>query len=157
GWETVLVIDPGENHDRHFRAIVDAVGTATVIGILPTHSHPDHWPLAPRLAAVLGSITLGYKPMNGFVPDRLLKDGSTIEGQGWTLEALYTPGHVSDHLSLLLREERALFSGDHVMGWSTSVITRPDGNLRSYLKSLERIRPLDLSVLYPAHGEPVPD
>ncbi len=152
---SLFLIDPGEDIDDHFAAILMLAGARPVRGIAPTHAHPDHWPLAPRLARALGTITMGFKAHNGYTPMRFVADGEVLQGEDWSLMAIYTPGHISDHLSYFLREERALFSGDNVMAWSTSVIARPDGSLTSYLGSLERLRALDIAVVYPAHGEPV--
>lgn len=153
----LFVLDPGEEREDHLRALLDTIGSARVVGIAPTHAHPDHWPLAPKLAREVGAPTYGWKAQAGYRPDRLVADGETIRGSGWTLGALHTPGHTGDHVAYLLAEERALFTGDHVMKWSTSVIARPDGSLASYLASLERVRALDAAVLYPAHGEPIAD
>jgi len=155
GKESLFVIDPGENTDEHMDALMRAVDRTPVAGIAPSHAHPDHWPLAPRLAEALRTITFGFKAHNGYSPMSTLSDGEVVRGVDWSLKVLHTPGHVSDHLSYLLTEEKALFSGDHVMGWSTSVIARPDGSLNSYLASLERLVTMDIAVIYPAHGEPV--
>ncbi|PYV16443.1 MAG: MBL fold metallo-hydrolase [Acidobacteria bacterium] len=157
GRDALFILDPGEDTDEHFRAVLEAVGATPVAGIAPTHAHPDHWPLAPRLAAAVRAETYGLKPHNGYQPARLMSEGATVRGPGWTLEALHTPGHTSDHLSYFLREERALFSGDHVMAWSTSVIAYPDGSLTSYIASLERLLALDIARMYPAHGETIED
>jgi glyoxylase-like metal-dependent hydrolase (beta-lactamase superfamily II) len=155
GAATLFVLDPGEDRDEHFAALTAAIGSTPVAGIAPTHAHPDHWPMAPRLARRFGAPTYGARPHSGYVPDTTLADGARISAGSWTLRAVHTPGHVSDHVAYLLEEERALFTGDHVMAWSTSVIARPDGDLVRYLASLERVRSLDPFVLYPAHGEPV--
>ena len=152
GERSLVILDPGENDNDHFDVVLQAVGSVPVELVVPTHAHPDHWPLAGRLAHALGSQTAGYGPHNGFVPDRRVSDGELLRGDGWTLEALYTPGHISDHLSYLFHEEQALFSGDHVMGWSTSIIASPDGNLNSYMSSLRRLLALEIQVMYPAHG-----
>jgi glyoxylase-like metal-dependent hydrolase (beta-lactamase superfamily II) len=157
GTDRILILDPGEDTTEHFDAIRAAIGRAPVSGIAPTHAHPDHWPLAPRLAQALGAETYGFKPLNGYEPCRLVGDGAVLQGGDWTLRALHTPGHLSDHLSYFLDEERALFSGDHVMAWSTSVISHPDGSLTSYVASLERLLALDLGRMYPAHGELIED
>ena len=92
-----------------------------------------------------------------FAPDIRLKDGDTIAGDGWTMEAVHTPGHTSNHLCFGLREEKALFTGDHVMGWSTTVVTPPDGNMREYMASLAKLQARDDTILYPTHGAPVRD
>jgi glyoxylase-like metal-dependent hydrolase (beta-lactamase superfamily II) len=100
---------------------------------------------------------MGFEAKNGYRPTRLLRDGETIWGTDWNLRIVHTPGHSNDHICFYLSEEKALFTGDHVMGWSTSVIMAPDGNLRGYLASLERILNLDITVSYPAHGHPIHD
>jgi len=157
GNDRLFILDPGEDTPEHFEAIRAAVGRTPVSGIAPTHAHPDHWPLAPRLAQALGAETYGFKPLNGYEPRRLVADGAVLRDGDWTLRALHTPGHLSDHLSYFLVEERALFSGDHVMAWSTSVISHPDGSLTSYLASLERLLAMELGRMYPAHGELIED
>jgi glyoxylase-like metal-dependent hydrolase (beta-lactamase superfamily II) len=93
----------------------------------------------------------------GFTPDVLVNDGDVFSGDGWTLEAITTPGHMSNHVCYALREENALFSGDHIMGWSTTVISPPDGNMRQYFASLDKIRVRGFSTLWPTHGPPVTD
>jgi glyoxylase-like metal-dependent hydrolase (beta-lactamase superfamily II) len=155
GRDRLFVIDPGQDTDEHFRAVKEAIGTVPVLAVIPTHAHPDHWPLAPRLAAALGSHTAGFRSRNGFEPEIAVPDGYTFSVPGCSLEAIHTPGHASDHVCYYLRQERALFSGDHVMGWSTSVISQPDGSLNQYLASLERLKRIDTALMYPAHGEPM--
>ena len=155
GTECVLILDPGEDTGEHYRAIMEAVAGRQILGIAPTHAHPDHWPLAPRLAKELACPTIGRRAANGFVPDRTVYDGELLETKEWTLTVLHTPGHTADHISFLSLPERALFSGDHVMGWSTSVIARPDGSLASYLESLDRLLRLEIALIYPAHGMPI--
>jgi glyoxylase-like metal-dependent hydrolase (beta-lactamase superfamily II) len=157
GLHSLFILDPGENTDEHFEAIMRLVGSTPVRGIAPSHAHPDHWPMAPRLARALGAPTFGYKSHNGYEPAHRVSEGDVIDDGDWSLEVLYTPGHISDHVSYFLRQERSLFTGDHVMGWSTSVIARPDGDLNSYLASLERLRSVDVDVMYPAHGAPIYD
>jgi len=150
--EGLFVIDPGQADDAHFSKLVEAVGKAKVLAILPTHAHLDHWPLAPRLAGHFAAPVLAFAETAGLVPDRLLEDGEVLIGPDVTLEALHTPGHASDHLCFRLVEERALFSGDLVMGWSTTIISPPDGNLNDYMASLERLSHLEMERMYPAHG-----
>jgi glyoxylase-like metal-dependent hydrolase (beta-lactamase superfamily II) len=157
GRHTLFVLDPGEDTDEHFDTVMRLIGSTPVRGVAPSHAHPDHWPMAPRLARALGAPTFGYKPHNGYQPTHLVREGDVIGDEDWSLEVLYTPGHISDHVSYFLRQERSLFTGDHVMGWSTSVIARPDGNLTSYIASLERLRSIDVAVMYPAHGAPIYD
>ncbi len=157
GLHSLFILDPGENTDEHFDAVMRLIGSTPVRGIAPSHAHPDHWPMAPRLARALGAPTFGYKSHNGYEPTHQVSEGDVIGDGDWSLEVLYTPGHISDHVSYFLRQERSLFTGDHVMGWSTSVIARPDGDLNSYLASLERLRSVDVAIMYPAHGAPIYD
>lgn len=171
GHGEVAVIDPGPDIAEHLEAIVSALQGETVTHILVTHHHSDHSPLARPLAARTGAKVWGCAvhdlPPEGeirleagydrFVPDIPVCDGAVIKGAGWTLEAIPTPGHTSNHICYALAEENALFSGDHIMGWSTTVITPPDGDMGDYLRSLELIRARDFSVLWPTHGPPVRD
>ncbi len=154
GRSALFVLDPGEDRgDGHLEQIVGAVGEARVQAVIPSHGHPDHWPLAPRLAEIFGAPIWSHGEHPGFRTDRALGDGAVIEADGVRLETLYTPGHARDHLSFVLAEERALFPGDLVMGWSTSIIAPPNGDLGPYLRSLERLLAVPgLDVLYPAHG-----
>jgi glyoxylase-like metal-dependent hydrolase (beta-lactamase superfamily II) len=157
GATALFILDPGEDRDDgHLERIVAAVGDATVAAIIPSHGHPDHWPLGPRLAARVGAPILFYGSHPGFTVDRPLGDGEVLQADGIALETLFTPGHARDHVSLHLPAEHALFPGDLVMGWSTSIIAPPDGDLRDYLRSLDRLLAVpDLAVLYPAHGPAV--
>ncbi len=154
GRSSVFILDPGQDlPDGHFDEVVAAVGDRPFAAILPSHGHPDHWPLAPRLAERFGAPIWFFGSHPGFRVDRALDDGATISTGDATLEIVYTPGHAADHLAFHLVEERALFPGDLVMGWSTSIIAPPDGDLRQYLSSLERLLAIpDLAVAYPAHG-----
>ena len=145
GGESVVVIDPGPNTENHRAALWKALEGRTVSHVLVTHHHMDHSPLAKPLAAAHGCDVHGYglqmrEPEGGevrleagddltFRPDVELRDGDVIKGEGWTLEALHTPGHTSNHLCFALQEENILFSGDHIMGWSTSVVSPPDGHM----------------------------
>ncbi len=157
GRSAVFILDPGEDlGDGHLERIVAAVAGAPVHAIIPSHGHPDHWPLAPRLALALGAPIWFFGTHPGFRTDRSLSDGEVLEAGGVRLETLYTPGHCGDHLSFVMAAERAAFPGDVVMGWSTSIIAPPEGNLPEYLRSLERLLSVpDLEVLYPAHGEAI--
>lgn len=152
GGDSLWILDPGPEDERHFEQLVEAVGEARVLGVLVTHAHPDHWPLAPRLAAHFGVATSAFAHRDGFEPDHTLEDGDLLKGEGTTLEVLHTPGHASDHLCFFERESGAVFVGDHVMGWSTTIIAPPDGDLNSYLASLERLIELEPSLLHSAHG-----
>lgn len=170
----IAVIDPGPAEDAHFDALNAALAGETVSHVIITHHHMDHSALARRFAdhhgaPVLGLPAVGTKPMDpgapvmeegadfSFTPDELLNDGETVSGPGWTLEALHTPGHTANHLCLALLEENALFSGDHIMGWATSVVLPPDGDMDDYLVQLERVRQRGFATLWPTHGPPVTD
>ncbi|MGI9362341.1 MAG: MBL fold metallo-hydrolase [Parasphingorhabdus sp.] len=163
------VIDPGPPIDEHIDAIMAAVGDAKISAIMCTHTHRDHSPAAKPLSARTGAPIIGCAPLvleddgprsdesfdKGYNPDRVLEDGETLSGDGWTIEAVATPGHTSNHLCLALQESGALFTGDHVMAWSTSVIVPPDGNMSDYMASLQKIYDRDDKVYYPAHGKKV--
>lgn len=169
----VAVIDPGPEDEAHLHALLRAVKGRTVSHILVTHTHRDHAPLSRALAeAVGGAPILAAKPHGptvhasdaidqaamdedddaDFKADVILSDGDRIEGDGWTLEAMATPGHASNHMAFVLREENALFSGDHVMGWSTTVVAPPDGDMTAYMASLDRVLARGFSTLWPTHG-----
>jgi glyoxylase-like metal-dependent hydrolase (beta-lactamase superfamily II) len=163
----VAVIDPGPEDEAHFAALAHALRGETVTHILLTHSHADHSPLARRLKQETGARTYAHGAVisrgpeglrldssidQDFVPDVQLADGDAVTGPGWTLEALYTPGHMSNHLCFALREEQALFSGDHVMAWATSVIAPPDGDMAQYFDSLRKLLSREDQVYHPGHG-----
>jgi glyoxylase-like metal-dependent hydrolase (beta-lactamase superfamily II) len=165
----VAVIDPGPPIDEHFEALKKALAGERVTHVFTTHTHLDHSPLAHPLADWAGCKVYGRPDPAvshddvkmeedgeaGFVPDILVKDGDVFTGPGWTLEAITTPGHMSNHVCYALKEENALFSGDHIMGWSTTVISPPDGNMRDYFASLAKIRRRHFDTLWPTHGPPV--
>jgi glyoxylase-like metal-dependent hydrolase (beta-lactamase superfamily II) len=167
----VAVIDPGPGLDEHVDALIAALGGERVAAILCTHTHRDHSPASRPLAAATGAPIVGCAPLSfedagpradesfdpDYRPDRILADGERLGGEGWTLRAVATPGHTSNHLCLALDEERALFTGDHVMGWSTTVVAPPDGDMADYMASLERLLARDDQVYYPAHGPAVED
>ncbi len=171
--ESVAVIDPGPDLDDHLQAILRATEGERITHIFVTHNHADHSPLAKPLQALTGAVTYGCPLTSaeddgggvkmeadddrGFVADVTVCDGGLFEGRGWTLEAIPTPGHTSNHVCFALKEENALFSGDHIMGWSTTVISPPDGNMAAYFASLERIKARGFSTLWPTHGPPVTD
>lgn len=154
GGESVAVIDPGPADDAHLSALLDAVRGQRVTQVLVTHGHADHLPLARPFAEAVGAPVLAHPALS---PDHVLKDGDRITGDGWTLEVLATPGHAPEHLAFALREENALFSGDHVMGWSTSVVSPPEGDMDAYLDSLDRVMAAGFDTLWPTHGGPVTD
>jgi glyoxylase-like metal-dependent hydrolase (beta-lactamase superfamily II) len=173
GDKEVAVIDPGPLIDEHVAALRRALEGKRVSHILVTHTHSDHSPAAEPLKRWCGATTFAFGPHGSghhdegprveeggdqnFVPDVRLRDGDVIKGSGWTIEAVHTPGHTSNHLCFGLREEKALFSGDHVMGWSTTVVTPPDGNMREYMDSLRKLQTRSDRILYPTHGAPVTD
>lgn len=167
--EAVAVIDPGPADPAHIDAIIAAVGDARIAAIMCTHTHRDHSPAARPLAERTGASIVGCAPLaidsdlprsdesfdHDYAPDRVMEDGEAMTGPGWTLRALATPGHVSNHLCFALEESGALFTGDHVMAWSTSVVVPPDGDMGDYMRSLERLYERDDRVYYPAHGPAV--
>lgn len=172
GRDEVAVIDPGPDHDDHLHALLNALEGETVKAILVTHDHLDHAPLAGALAAAVGAPVLGCAPSQAadeddvrveegrdyrYAPDTVLTDGAVVAGRGWTLRAVATPGHTANHLCYALAEENALFTGDHVMGWSTTVVGPPDGDMSDYYRSLDRVRAGGFSILWPTHGPPVTD
>ena len=169
---TVAVIDPGPDDGAHLEALLAAVEGETVSHVLVTHTHRDHAPLARPFADAVGALVLAARPParethasggldeaedQTFRPDVILNDGDRLAGPDWTLETLATPGHASNHLAFALIEENALFSGDHVMGWATSVVAPPDGDMGAYMDSLERVTARGFDTLWPTHGAPVTD
>ena len=163
----VAVIDPGPMIDAHVEALLRALEGETVTHILITHTHSDHSPAAAPLKKLTGAKTYGYGPHAGgqgeedgdmdFVPDVEIRHGDIIEGDGWTVECVHTPGHTSNHICFALREENALFTGDHVMAWSTSIVSPPDGNMFDYMNSLRLLLERDDEVYWPTHGAPIRD
>jgi glyoxylase-like metal-dependent hydrolase (beta-lactamase superfamily II) len=169
GHGKVAVIDPGPLLAAHIDALSNALAGETITHILVTHTHADHSPAAAPLKAATGAPTLGFGPHGAvgdtgeagadlaFVPDIVLADGDVIEGEGWRLEALHTPGHASNHLCFALPQERVLFSGDQVMGWSTTVIAPPDGDMAAYMRSLDQLSRRHDAIYFPTHGGPIRD
>ncbi|WP_332772559.1 MBL fold metallo-hydrolase [Phenylobacterium sp.] len=172
GQGEVAVIDPGPDLPEHLDAILAALGPGeTVTHILVTHHHSDHSPLARPLQAKTGApiygCAVGVQAEEstikteagadlGFAPDiSLCGGGAVLKGPNWTLEAIATPGHTSNHICFALHEENALFSGDHIMGWSTTVITPPDGDMTDYMESLDLVKARGFTTLWPTHGPPV--
>ena len=168
GHGTVAMIDPGPLDAAHEAALDQALEGERVSHVLVTHHHLDHSPLAARMASRHRCKTYGRRARptppagsetrmeagddDSFAPDVELKDGDVLTGPGWTLEALHTPGHTSNHLCFALKEENTLFSGDHVMAWSTSVVSPPDGHMGDYISQLERIRARGFGRIWPTHG-----
>lgn len=169
GTSDLAVIDPGPDDPAHLQALLDAIAGRPVTAILCTHTHRDHSPAAAPLKAATGAPVIGCAPLTlndagpradaafdtAYAPDRVLADGESIAGTGWTLTALATPGHTSNHLAFALTEARALFTGDHVMGWSTTVVAPPDGDMAAYMASLDKLMARDDRIYYPAHGDPI--
>jgi glyoxylase-like metal-dependent hydrolase (beta-lactamase superfamily II) len=182
--QDVAVIDPGPTGngvaghadtkgDGHVEAILKAIEGQTLVAIVCTHTHRDHSPAAQPLQAATGAPIIGCAALaiddsgagSGvrsdaefdahYKPDRVLADGERLSGDGWTLEAVATPGHTSNHLCFALLESGALFTGDHVMGWSTTVVSPPDGDMAAYMLSLQKLQAREDQVYYPAHGPAV--
>lgn len=167
--EGLAVIDPGPDVPEHLAALGEAIAGAPVVAICCTHTHRDHSPAAAPLAARTGAPVVGCAPLvlqtqepradvpfdPDYRPDRVLADGERVSGPGWTLTAVATPGHTSNHLCFALEETGALFTGDHVMGWSTTVVAPPDGDMAAYMASLEKLHERSDRIYYPAHGPAV--
>lgn len=165
----VAVIDPGPDLETHVDAIIEAIGDAPILALVCTHTHRDHSPATRPLKARTGAPIIGCAPLalkddgpradaafdTDYTPDRVLADGERIDGEGWSLEAVATPGHTSNHLCFALPQADALFTGDHVMGWSTTVVAPPDGDMAAYMASLDKLMQRNDAVYYPAHGDPV--
>ena len=169
GTHDLAVIDPGPDTPAHIEALVAAIAGRPVRAIVVTHTHRDHSPGTRPLAAITGAPIVGCAPLAledlgpradasfdpDYAPDQILREGDSVSGDGWTLIAVGTPGHTSNHLAFSLPESKALFSGDHVMGWSTSIVSPPDGDMAAYMASLEKLLGRDDRIYYPGHGDPV--
>jgi glyoxylase-like metal-dependent hydrolase (beta-lactamase superfamily II) len=172
----VAIIDPGPIDEAHIAALLDAVRGETVTHILVTHTHRDHSPAAARIKAATGANTCGEGPHRAarplhigeappleasadrdFRPDIALSDGETVSGAGWGLEAVTTPGHTANHMAFALEDTAVLFSGDHVMAWSTPVVAPPDGAMSDYMASLEKLKRRAETLYFPGHGGAVRD
>ena len=167
GTDEVAVIDPGPDLPEHVDALEEAIGGRPVAAIMCTHTHRDHSPASRPLAERTGAPLIGCAPLaletvgpradaafdGDYRPGLVLGDGETMEIDGRPLVAVATPGHTSNHLCFAY--EGALFSGDHVMGWSTTVVVPPDGDMAAYMQSLEKLRQREDQAYYPAHGPPV--
>lgn len=163
GQDQVAVLDPGPEYESHYRAILEA-GAGRIRWVVVTHTHKDHSPLAARLAAETGAELIGQmlRPPDefqdtGFAVERDLQDGERLQTPEFTLEAVYTPGHVGNHFCFYLHEDRLLFSGDHIMDGSTVVILPPSGDMKDYLDSLERLEQYPATGIAPGHGNLIPD
>ncbi len=167
----VAVIDPGPDDSAHVAALAHALRGETVDVIAVTHTHRDHSPGARHLKALTGARIVGcarHTPVEDspsgrldashdldHVPDQVMADGHSLDLPGATLTAVHTPGHASNHLCFALAQENALFSGDHVMAWSTSIVAPPDGSMRDYMESLDKLRARSEAIFWPGHGGPV--
>lgn len=166
----VAVIDPGPDDKAHVDALLDALKGERITRIIITHTHRDHCDAVDMLKSRTGATVMGYgqteRPRGArtsspsgkmfvdqnFVPDKSLRDGDTVEGDGWKLDVIHTPGHAPDHLCFALAGHRTVFSGDHVMGWNTTVVAPPEGHMGDYLTSLERLLERKDLVFFPGHG-----
>ena len=170
GRKDVAIIDPGPLLEEHIQALKRLLSGENITHILITHTHMDHSPAAAPLKDFWGVKTFGFGPHGGgignsqnteaggdkdFAPDVVCKDGTIISANDWTIECVHTPGHTSNHLCFALLEENSMFTGDHVMGWSTSVIGPPDGNMTDYIKSLEKLLRRKESTYWPTHGSSI--
>ncbi|HKC32287.1 MAG TPA: MBL fold metallo-hydrolase [Xanthobacteraceae bacterium] len=172
----VAIIDPGPDDEAHAAALLDAVRGETVTHILVTHTHRDHSPNTARIKAATGATVYAEGPHRAsrpryesekissesgadrdFKPDIEVRDGETIEGSGWALQAVATPGHTANHLAFAWRQPKYLFVGDHVMGWSTSIVAPPDGSMIDYMASLERLTRRDEDLYFSGHGPEIPE
>jgi glyoxylase-like metal-dependent hydrolase (beta-lactamase superfamily II) len=167
----VAVIDPGPAIAGHVEALLEAVAGERIAAILCTHTHRDHSPASRPLQQSTGAPIIGCAPLSledegprsdeafdrDYRPDRVLEDGEALAGEGWSLEAVATPGHTSNHLCFALAGTGLLFTGDHVMGWSTTVVAPPDGDMAAYMASLDLLLARPDRVYHPAHGPAVED
>jgi glyoxylase-like metal-dependent hydrolase (beta-lactamase superfamily II) len=170
----VAIVDPGPEDDAHIAALLDAVRGETVTDIFVTHTHRDHSPAVPKIKAATGAKVHAEGPHRparplhigetnrldasadmDFRPDTALADRDVVTGDGWTIEALTTPGHTANHMAYALKEADLIFSGDHVMGWSTSIVAPPDGAMSDYMASLQKLARRSESLYLPGHGGPV--
>ncbi len=171
GEKSLAIIDPGPALEAHIQSIIKAVDKRPVSHILVTHTHADHSPAAPFLTKYFNAPQYGEGPHrlsralhlgeinpldasadNKFTPDKSLQDGDILYGEDWTLDVIATPGHAANHLSFSLREENTLFSGDHVMAWSTSIVAPPDGSMSDFMASLEKLMSREEQFFLPGHG-----
>lgn len=176
GRDTLAIIDPGPDDDEHFDALKHAIAGRPVSHIFITHTHRDHSPLARRLQQLTGAVTVAEgihrparplrigetNPLDAsgdleFSPDITIPDGGIVQGGGWAVQAIHTPGHAANHCAFALEGTGVLFSGDHVMAWSTSIIAPPDGSLADYMRSLDRLAARNDTRYLPGHGGAVDD
>ena len=172
----VAILDPGPDDDAHVAALLDAVRGETVSHIFVTHTHRDHSPAVPKVKAATGATVYAQGPHRlarplhigetrrldasadmDFRPDVALADGEVVSGDGWTMEAVTTPGHTANHMSFALKESDLLFAGDHVMAWSTTIVAPPDGAMTDYMESLQKLARRSEPLYLPGHGAAVRD
>ncbi|HEX3858229.1 MAG TPA: MBL fold metallo-hydrolase, partial [Pseudolabrys sp.] len=167
----VAIVDPGPDDPRHIAALLDAVRGETVSHIFVTHTHRDHSPAVPAIKAATGATVYAEGPHRAarplhigennpldasadrdFRPDVALKDGEVVIGDGWSIEAVTTPGHTANHMAYAFRENNTLFAGDHVMGWATTIVAPPDGAMSDYMASLHKLAKRTEKIYLPGHG-----
>ena len=172
----VAIVDPGPADPRHIAALLDAVRNETVTHIFVTHTHRDHSPAVPAIKAATGATVYAegvhraarplhigeHNPLEGsgdrdFKPDVILKDGEVVTGDGWSIEAVTTPGHTANHMAYAFKEKNVLFAGDHVMGWATSIVAPPDGAMSDYMASLNKLAKRKEQIYFPGHGPAIND
>jgi glyoxylase-like metal-dependent hydrolase (beta-lactamase superfamily II) len=172
----VAILDPGPDDDAHIASLLNTVRGETVTGIFVTHTHRDHSPAVPKVKAATGATVYAEGPHRparplhigeaarldasadmDFRPDIALADGAVVTGDGWTIEAVTTPGHTANHMAFAFKEADLIFSGDHVMAWSTSIVAPPDGAMSDYMASLEKLARRSEPVYLPGHGGAVRD
>jgi glyoxylase-like metal-dependent hydrolase (beta-lactamase superfamily II) len=170
----VAIVDPGPDDDAHVAALLDAVRGETVTHIFVTHTHRDHSPAVPKVKAATGATVYAQGPHRlarplhigetrrldasadmDFRPDVALADGEVVAGDGWTLEAVATPGHTANHMSFAFKESELLFAGDHVMAWSTTIVAPPDGAMSDYMASLHKLSRRNEPLYLSGHGAPI--
>ncbi len=171
---TVAMIDPGPENEAHFDALMTALGDRKLSHIFVSHTHRDHSPLAARVKGATGALTVAEGPHRAarplhagevnpfaesadtdFMPDIALADGAAIEGDGWSLSAIHTPGHTANHSAFALDNTGILFSADHVMAWATTIVAPPDGSMGDFMTSVEKLLGRDDRIFFPGHGGPV--
>lgn len=172
----VAIVDPGPADPRHTAALLEAVCNETVTAIFVTHTHRDHSPAVPAVKAATGATVYAEGPHRAarplhigehnrlessgdrdFKPDVALKDGEIVSGDGWTIQAVTTPGHTANHMAYAFKENNALFAGDHVMGWATSIVAPPDGAMSDYMASLQKLAKRGETTYFPGHGPAIRD
>ncbi len=172
----VAIVDPGPADERHIGALLEAVRNETVTAIFVTHTHRDHSPAVPAVKAATGATVYAegphraarplhigeHNPLDSsgdrdFKPDVALKDGEVVSGDGWTIQAVTTPGHTANHMAYAFKENNTLFAGDHVMGWATSIVAPPDGAMSDYMASLQKLAKRGEATYFPGHGPAIRD